>query len=180
MALLVVVRLTFSIRFYITSIYTLYHLKIKNNDVLFCIHTDVVPPVFVNCSTVQTLTFVAPKKSTSAKVIWDDPVAIDNVDTNVNVTKLTDLKKGSFVEHDEITYVEYQAFDTAGNPSSLCTISLEVKGKLVDIRTFMSCLVVLFNADNQLDIIKCNLQVMPILTSSFNKFQIELIICLCL
>jgi len=74
---------------------------------------------------------VAPKKSTSAEVTWDDPVAIDNVDTNVNVTKLTDLKKGSFVEYDDSTYVQYQAVDTAGNPSSLCTFALEVGGKRV-------------------------------------------------
>ena len=82
----------------------------------------------LDCSDVKVC---GSKKSTSAEVTWDDPVAIDNVDTNVNVTKLTDLKKGSFVEYDDSTYVQYQAVDTAGNPSSLCTFALEVGGKRV-------------------------------------------------
>ena len=75
----------------------------------------------------QNLTFTAGYKLRSAVVTWSPPRAVDNVDGVVNVTKLSGPEQGDIIE-DEVD-ATYQATDSSGNPTDVCSIIMTVNSK---------------------------------------------------
>jgi len=90
---------------------------------------DIESPELTGC--VQTLTFTADYKLRSTTATWSPPTAVDNVDGVVNVTKLSGPEQGDIIE-DEVD-ATYQATDSSGNPTDVCSIKLKVNGTSVRI-----------------------------------------------
>jgi hypothetical protein len=71
----------------------------------------------------------------SAIVTWTVPSANDNFDNSPSVMRVYGPNSGERIEDSAI--VKYQATDSAGNPSDICTIYITVTGKLKQIDVFL-------------------------------------------
>ncbi|XP_053397599.1 sushi, von Willebrand factor type A, EGF and pentraxin domain-containing protein 1-like [Mercenaria mercenaria] len=88
---------------------------------------DITPPTILNCNTYQT--FYVERGLDTAQPTWIVPIAIDNADSQGDITieQVSGPPLGSNISIGT-TVVDYRAVDTAGNPSVVtCSITINVE-----------------------------------------------------
>ena len=67
------------------------------------------------------------RNSNQGQAIWNEPVATDNHDKNVKVSKDKEIKPGQSMENGLHTVI-YRAWDIAGNKAIPCIVKILIKG----------------------------------------------------